>query len=174
MTEEKEEPKLTGEQLKNIANATLLFFIIVLAILIAYFQSLKKKKQGELEDVRKTLEQRQKLKDALEKKKKHYFTFIRCFFMMTYLALNASFYFICYCEIGEILNWNSVFFITVSALTFARFGSFSEYNKWWSFAETGIDSYIYRESPDLKKLIENDIQYKEKLEKEIDDLNLIL
>jgi hypothetical protein len=74
--------------------------------------------------------------------------------------------------ISDFLNYNSIFFILVSALTFVMFGSFTSYNNWWGSLETKIEVLIYRKSPDLKKMINDDLLYKDQLEMEIKNLNL--
>jgi hypothetical protein len=52
------------------------------------------------------------------------------------------------------------------------FGSFTSYNNWWGSLETKIEVLIYRKSPDLKKMINDDLLYKDQLEMEIKNLNL--
>jgi hypothetical protein len=172
---------MTNEQdYKSECKSFILVIFVIIIIIWYYFKSLvKERKVNELDSLKKKIEENRKLDDALKKKTRRTFTFIRLIVIILYFAINIIFSkFFCCCAlfsnqcIGSLLNYNTIFFIVVSAFTFARFGSFNSYHKWWSRYETKIEVYIYRKSPDLQNIIKNDQIYKAQLESEIKSLEL--
>ena len=147
-----------------------LVLIAILAI-IAWAILRRREKEKELAELRERLESNTVLNAALEKRMRTYFTIIRWLFIMSYLIINSFLLISAMVDVGSLLNWNSVVFILISSLTFARFGDFNSYKKWWIFLEIKVEVYIYRKSPELKKLIADDVNYRIELEKEIEELN---
>lgn len=149
------------------------FFLGLVVILILILSLLSKQKEKELEEIKNKLQENEKLLKALEQRTKRVFMFSRFIFIFTYFFFNFYFYKWDSLSIEKLLSYNSTIFILISGLTFVRFGSFSSYNRWWRFAEIKIEVFIYRKSPDLRKIIINDEKYKIELETEIKELNTL-
>lgn len=169
--------KNTKKIFKEQSFIPIALMIIVILIVYYFFVFLKEKKIKELEELKKTIESKKQLNDALKKTLNKTFTSIRIFFILLYFLINAYLYYFfnnsypTLVSLGHLVNINTTLFIFVSAITFAKFGSFNSYHKWWSFLETRIEVIIYKNNPDIREIIKNDTIYKKQLESEIEKLN---
>jgi len=156
---------------ENISDRIKILVIIIILFILVYFSKLRKEKEKELNDVKAKLRENEKLNEALQKRKRNYFTLIRWLIVIAYLTVNfLAYYSWCY-GLDAILNTNGAIFIIISALTFARFGSFDSYNRWWYYWEIKVEISIYKNSPELKQIIAEQQEYKKSLEKEISDID---
>lgn len=156
--------------------------LVIIAIITIFFilfrVFIKEKKIKELEDLKINIESNKRLNDALKEKIARTNAKIRWVTILLYVLVNVLVYFSLmgnanppFEKLGHIVNQNSVFFIFVTAFTFARFGSFNSYRKWWSFIETRIEVKIYKNNPDIREIIKNDMIYQKQLEEEIESLS---
>lgn len=149
---------------------------IVIIVIWLYFSALISQRKIVLEAIKTKIEENKELDNALEIKIRKIFFIIRCGSFVFWFFVNWLVYFIkcqsfCFDCMDKLLSCNNIIFIIFSALTFAKYGSFNSYHKWWRNYETNIKVHIYRKYPNLKTIISNDIKYKEELEKEIEELD---
>lgn len=146
---------------------------IILLFIYYFFSKTRSDKEKELAELKRKLQENEQLDTELQKRKRRYFDFIRWSIVCIYLVINLLYFYFRNVSIDFLVDINSASFIFVSALTFARFGSFDGYHRWWFNWEIRIEAWIYRKSPQLKKIIEDQKIYKTQLEKEINDIDSI-
>lgn len=154
-------------------NTILVILTIIIVVFLLIFAQLKAKKK-ELEDVQNKIRSKEELLAKLTKREKRIFRFIRALFVFAFFTLCAWWFWGKAVSLDTILNRSSGILIIISGFSFIRFGSFNDYHKWWSFAEIWVQARIYKGSPDIRAELNNDLEFKAQLEKEIDDLGMII
>lgn len=159
---------------KEKAYLWLLAVIAIALYFYLYFKRYRADLEIKLKDLKTKIKENRELDDKLQLKTNQSIKRARYLVVIIYLSLNLYLHFNICIGLNNLLMYNSWLFILTSAITFAKFGNLHNYNHWWHLVEQLIESWVYKKSPELKKLIEKQVDYKAKLEERIKDVDDIL